>query len=144
MKQAIRKVVASAATLLLLLSVLSGCQTQQQTQEELESAVHDAIYGAWVYYDEAQNARYCYLIDNGIIEQSLVLTDDDGIEHDLSLGDSFSIRYRVVAEDEIAIYSTLGGTATETQTIHFEKVDDNTLILDGVTYTRYEAWVKTQ
>ena len=144
MKRAIRKATASVSILLLLAMALTGCQTQQQKKEALENAVHDAIYGMWVYYNEEQNARYCYLINYGVIEQSLVLTDDEGMEHDLSLGDSFSIRYRVVDEDEIAIYSSLGGTETEAQTIHFEKADDDTLILGGVAYTRYETWVKTQ
>lgn len=127
---------------ILLLGCLAGCNSEKK-QQELEESVHTAIYGAWVYYDPLQNARYTYLIDHGVIEQQLKVTDDKGEELDLSLGDTFSIRYKVVAENEIAIYSTVAGQETETESVMFEKVDDNTLVLDGVTYTRYEEWVKT-
>ena len=141
MKKCIR-ILAALMAAVLLIGCLAGCKKEEK-QAELENAVHEALYGGWVYFDAAQNARYTYIISYGSIEQELKLTDENGQEHDLSLGDSFSIRYKVVDEETIAIYSGMVGEDGDTDEIHFEKLDDNTLILDGVTYIRYEEWIKT-
>ncbi len=142
MKKCIR-ILAALMAVVLLIGCLAGCKKKEEEQAKLENSVHEALYGAWVYFDAAQNARYTYIISYGSIEQELKLTDENGQEHDLSLGDSFSIRYKVVDEETIAIYSGMVGEDGDTDEIHFEKLDDNTLILDGVTYIRYEEWIKT-
>lgn len=142
MKRNVR-ILAILMAAVLLLGCLTGCKSKQE-QQELEKNVHEALYGAWVYYDATMNARYTYIIDYGIIEQELKVTDSNGEEYDLSLGDVFSIRYNVEDENTIAIYTGLTGEDSEMQEIVFEKPDENTLILDGVTYIRYEEWIKTQ
>ncbi|OQB23897.1 MAG: hypothetical protein BWY11_01550 [Firmicutes bacterium ADurb.Bin182] len=58
---------------------------------------------------------------------------EEGVE---ALGQMMSLNYEVVDNDTIALYVVMFGMKGDADEIAYELIDENTLVLDGVTYIR--------
>jgi hypothetical protein len=60
---------------------------------------------------------------------------DEGVE---AIGNVMSLNYEVADEDTIEVFAKMFGMKGDPDKISYQLVDENTLVLDGVTYIRVQ------
>lgn len=121
--------------LFLLAALCGGCSYKAD-----KARTEELIVGVWDYIPEEDYYRYQYVFsESGTITQRCWAYDEDGNEDDISLGDTFGLRYEVIDGSTVTIGGSFSGVSNEAEETSISFPDENTMILGDTTYHRAES-----
>lgn len=134
MKSLLKKGVAFALTLLLLLS--SICFADEPYVYSAEET-KKLVIGGWLLKDENENCKRVYEFSSGgIIREETTLYDTDGTPITMSMSDMITMTFEVCGKDEILLFGEMYGQRVALGSFEYRFEDQDTLWLEDSMYER--------